>query len=106
MEAMTPKSVMRNLITATGFSSIISASWLTETGPLQYNVECQSILLGKCFVGGKHTYSGSTTVRRSSAASALASFSAVRSRFRRDPRRDRRLAALALFPDVPIFNDV
>ena len=37
MDAITPQSVIRYLIMATGFSSIISARLPTEIGPLRKN---------------------------------------------------------------------
>ena len=55
---------------------------------------------GKCGVKipPMETYSGKTTLRRSIAASNLASFSALRSLFFRLPRRDVRDAALPALP--------
>mmetsp|Transcript_15157 Transcript_15157/g.43793 ORF Transcript_15157/g.43793 Transcript_15157/m.43793 type:complete len:263 (-) Transcript_15157:334-1122(-) len=82
IDAITPKSVMRSLITETGFSSIRSASSATVNGP-----------------------SGNETVLLSSAAAARASFSAVRSRFLKLPRRLDRAAARPFLP-VPIRSDV
>ena len=82
--AITPKSVISSLIIATGFSSMISANSATVTGPLK---NCETLCNPSCFQKARSTYSGSATVLRSSAAAAFASFSTVRSRFLRLPRR-------------------